>query len=837
MAVWRMHIGALDVEKKRTDRALIAFGALGAAFATAIAYSPGVVSATPAFAAALILAGAAIAGRVSAQRRFQDKKKLEAVRNPIGAVLERAWQAMAGAARTVSAVASAIDLHVVRFASSAIGGLAFANGWLAVRAEEHGATAIPGERLANLASRTRPTARRVAVFVAVALAILLGASFARASGHAVIRTEDGRRGPVELTEQSGAWRGRFVVDNSGAVPLTISRIALREDDAVRAPRGLSVKAEGGGSTATIQPQTSKRIEIEWKPDVEMGPSQVQAHVVLTTSDEEAGEIAIGVHAQLPGPLGPFEGRLLSLLMGLPLLGALVALGIALLFPQGNARAMRIVALAVTLAQVALAVVVVRRFVPDFGHESGNDGLQLVERAMWIRPIGVEWYVGVDGHSVLLLALVSLLGALGVAASRVEREVEAQLGTYLLAIGAATGACVARDLILLVMFVGVAAIASAILIGAAGPKPEIARRASGTMAAFAIVALVAIVLSAVALRSGSTRAFLSDGSTSAHTFAMPELERVAFTRRAGMIAGVPLVELAFVLALVGFGILAGMFPFHAWMPEAAAAAPAPASLLATVIVPRLGMIGLVRVLAQILPEATRWAGTALVALGAITVLHAGACLVAERDLSKAAARFGMLHTGLVLVGIGSVTPQGLAAASAIAFAGGLATALVLLVSAALESRTGERDVEKLGGLVHETPLLAAVGIIGLLGATAVPGTAAFWAALLGVLGAAPTQPVLTLIAAAGVALGAAGAFRLVGGAFFGTVPEHWRRSANLEPFGGKFPDLRTPEAWATGALAVLIVLLGVWPAPMLDVLAGAVRDAVTRANLGPLQLGF
>src|SRR5581483_2664310 len=116
--------------------------------------------------------------------------------------------------------------------------------------------------------------RRIAVFAAVVLAILLGATFARASGRVSLRTEDGRRGPIELVESDGVYHARFVVENTGSSPLSISRVALREDDAVRAARGLSVKVEGGGTTATIPPQTSKRVLVEWKPDPVMGPSQV-----------------------------------------------------------------------------------------------------------------------------------------------------------------------------------------------------------------------------------------------------------------------------------------------------------------------------------------------------------------------------------------------------------------------------------------------------------------------------------------------------------------------------------------------------------------------------------
>jgi NADH-quinone oxidoreductase subunit M len=656
---------------------------------------------------------------------------------------------------------------------------------------------------------------------------------AMAHAHIALHTEDGRRGPTELREEQGRFIGSFIVENDGSEPLSISRVSIREDDAVRAVRGLSAKIQGGAAQTTVPPHDRRTIEVEWKPEAGRAPPQMFSHVVVTSSDESSGEVAMGIHAQRTGPLGPLEGHLLSAIILLPLLGALLALFVALVFPQGQPRAMRAIALGSSFGQVVLVALALRRFAPDFGRTMGNDGLQLIERSIWIRPLGIEWFVALDGHGALFLGMVALVGALSILFAQTPRQVEGHFGVLLATIAAASCAAVARDLALFTFAVAVASMGTCILAGGWSTKP----RAAGTMAVFVLGAIALIVSCVIILRAGSTRTFLVDGSTVAHTFALPELERVSYTRSAGAIAGIPLVEIAVTVALVGFGALGAMFPIHPWLPEAAAAAPSPSSAFVVAIVPRLGALGMVRVLAQVLPEGTRWASTAIVVLGVMTLLHAAACALAETDLARTAARFSIAQTGVILVGIGSATPQGLAGATSMAVAGSLATVLVIFSAGVLEARTGERDASRLGGLLREMPLFAVSAMAGFFGCAALPATAPFWSLLLAVLGAFPTHPVMALFTALGSVVVAAAAFRTIERVFFGSVPQGWRRHAALEPFGGKFPDLRPHEAWTLGTLAVLTVLFGLWPSPMLGVLAGAIRDAVARANLGPLQLGF
>lgn len=663
-----------------------------------------------------------------------------------------------------------------------------------------------------------------------------------------LRAANGTRGPVVLERHDAAWTGTFFVDNLGDAPLVLSRVSPREDDAVRVPQGLTVEVEGASTGASsgsdavflggrVPPGASRKVTVTWTPRPNALP-ELWAHVVVTTGDERAGEVAIGVHAQTATALGPLEGHLLSVLFWLPLLGAFAALALKLGFPQGRPRTARRMACAVALLHLGLAALVVWRFRPDITRLAGNEGLQLVERTRWIRPLAVEWYVGLDGPAALLLVLVAAVGALGALLSaRIERDVEIYFALWLAAIAGATGVAIARDLVLLLVMLGLATLPAAVLVGGWGRRAERARAAAGAAAIALGVGLVLVAACVALLHHGAGRAFLADGSTTAGSFALPELERVSYTRAAGSLGGVPLVISAYVTGLLGFGLLAGIVPLHAWLPAAVAEAPGPVGALLAAVIPRLGLVCMVRVLAGVMPEGSRWAGTATALLGALGALHAASLLLAERDLARACGLVAVAESGIALVGLGSGTPQGLVAVGAIVLGGGIGVATLTFWAGAMDERLGTRDAFAAGGLLGEAPLLALPAAVAFASAMGAPGTAGFWGELLALVGAVGSHPLIATVLGLALALKCAALVRLAGRVLFGETPEAMRRLPALEPFGGKVPELRRHEGWALAPATIALALLGVWPAPMLGMLAGTVRDAVARANLGPLQLGW
>src|SRR5579883_2676604 len=164
-----------------------------------------------------------------------------------------------------------------------------------------------------------------ALLLLALLAFVLAASRADAAPQIALRIPT-PGAPVELLPREGGYAADFVVANTGDAPLTVSRIAIRSDeDDPRAPSRLSVRFEGGGASATIAPGASKTATVRWMPERDPRMRQALGHVVVTSNDERAGEVAVGFRAELAEPLAFFTRHLLGWMIFLPLGGALLAL--------------------------------------------------------------------------------------------------------------------------------------------------------------------------------------------------------------------------------------------------------------------------------------------------------------------------------------------------------------------------------------------------------------------------------------------------------------------------------------------------------------------------------
>ncbi|HEY2509804.1 MAG TPA: hypothetical protein VGI39_03080, partial [Polyangiaceae bacterium] len=171
-----------------------------------------------------------------------------------------------------------------------------------------------------------------------------------------LTTEKGARGPLELEGRDGVYVGEITLANVGNELLTVSRVAIRGDDEdVRAPSHLSAHlTDNTSGTVAIPPGAEKRVVVTWTPDRQARVHQVFAHVVVTSNDEEAGEVAMGVHAEHAGPLSFLTAHLVSLITFLPLAGAL-AIVLMQIFGRGSDRGARGIALGITAAQCVLAL--------------------------------------------------------------------------------------------------------------------------------------------------------------------------------------------------------------------------------------------------------------------------------------------------------------------------------------------------------------------------------------------------------------------------------------------------------------------------------------------------
>ena len=650
---------------------------------------------------------------------------------------------------------------------------------------------------------------------------------AHPGGRIVLSLPNGRAGPLVLTPGQGGWVGTLTIVNAGTEPLVISRVALLGDeDDVRLPTRLAARfVEGAATSATLIPGASKDLVVSWMPDKDPRVRQAFGHVVITSTDEQAGEVAMGFRAQLPNSLGWIGAHALSLLIILPLLVPIVAL-VSRLTGRHDAPLVRQSSIGVGLIEVALALWTYIRFVPEVGRTDGNDGYQLVERFVWVRSLGAEWYLGVDGISVVIVPLAAVLALVAVLVYESDRRSDAYYSALAVLAAGSLGAVLALDLTLVLATWQLVLVASVMLVGGwGGVRGE---RAAAKLGTYGAIGSTAMLAAFVALSRASGRAFLVDGTSVAHTLSIPELSRTSFAAK-GLVLGVPFVEMIWILLIVAVAVATPIVPLHGWLSDVLAEAPPGAAVMVAGVVVAFGPYLLVRVGLGAVPEGARWAASSISALGVLGVVYGALCAMAQNDIRRFVAYTTIANSGACLFGVAALGPQGIAAAVAGMFAHGFAVAILLGFSSALERRVHTGELTRLGGLAAETPLLGAIAAVGIAVSLGVPGLVGFWGPLLSLLGGFVRHPVLALLMAAAFVASAVAHMRVARLCLLGRVHPAWRRSRLLEPFGGHFPDATRPEIIALAPLVALSFVLGVWPAPLLSPIATAVREVSAMAD--------
>ncbi len=637
-----------------------------------------------------------------------------------------------------------------------------------------------------------------------------------APGSIRLTTEDGERGPVVLSPKKGALTGEFIVWNDGAGPLHVSRVALRTDlDDPRLPTHVNVRFTDGSAGGTvIQPHSSKRVAITWAPEAESKLRQAIGHVVLTSTDEVAGETAMAFVATVRGPASFLTTHLLTWLLLLPALGGLVAL-LMHIVGYRESEQLRGVALGTSGLQCVLALVLYMTFNGAVTRVEGNDGFQFVERTVMLRGLAVEYFVGVDGTSVSLVLLTAIVGFVAVVASwgvQTER-LRAHYGLLSLLLAAVMGIFVSLDLCL---FTASWVVMLAALVGLVALATDSAghRGPAGRLTVYAALSVACLLFAVDALHRHSDPTFLADGTRSMHSFAIPELMRVAYNAKHLTLFGYSWVKVVWGALFVAFAVMVPLVPLHRWFVGVVGETSGPATPVALVVaavVVKTGVYGLMRVSLAILPDGSRWAAATVVALGVVNVVYGALSAVFAKDLRRVVGWATVAQVGFCLVGLGSMTREGLAGCLIQMSSHGLVVALLLFLVGALHDRARTSELARLGGLGGPMPLFTAFAGVAMLASAGVPGLPGFWGEILPVFGAFPAERLLAVGAGAG---GVAIAFAFMLAA---------RRVFSGPATEGGLAELGPREVAAVTPLLVLCLALGLFPASFFSLVQGGVSD--------------
>jgi NADH-quinone oxidoreductase subunit M len=490
--------------------------------------------------------------------------------------------------------------------------------------------------------------------------------------------------------------------------------------------------------------------------------------------------------------------LLSLLTFLPAAGA----ALLLLLPRERLSLPGGLAVAVTAADFVLSVLLYARFDP------GEAGMQFVEEAAWIPRLGIQYLLGVDGISLPLILLTTLLGLLVAAASLPwirERAKEYYICLLLLQTGM-LGVFVALDLILFYVFWEAMLLPMYFLIGIWGGP----RRIYATIKFFlyTMAGSVLMLLAIFALY------FAGRAVLPAPSFALPALLGVVVPPEKQT-----WLFLAFALA---FAIKVPMVPFHTWLPDAHVEAPTGGSVILAGVLLKMGTYGFLRFALPLFPDATR-ALLPLVAWLAIAgILYGALVALAQADVKSLVAYSSVSHLGFVMLGIFALNVQGVAGALLQMVNHGLSTGALFLLVGMLYERRHTRMLADFGGLFRVIPVYGGVLLVIALSSIGLPGLNGFVGEFLILAGTFKFWPLYAVLGAAGVVLGAWYMLRMVQQVLFGPV----RHEANRN-----LRDLTVAEVGILAPILLLVVWIGVYPAPFLSVSEASVKALLARVEQG------
>jgi len=287
-------------------------------------------------------------------------------------------------------------------------------------------------------------------------------------------------------------------------------------------------------------------------------------------------------------------------------------------------------------------------------------------------------------------------------------------------------------------------------------------------------------------------------------------------------------LAYGALFIGFAIKIPSFPFHTWLPDAHVEAPTPISVILAGVLLKMGSYGLLRISFPIFPDAMKNFAWELAVLGVISMVYGALVAMAQTDFKKLIAYSSISHMGVVTLGMASMNTQGMTGAVFQMFNHGTITAMLFLIVGVLYDRTHTRGLNDFGGLMDKMPRYAAVMTVAFFAALGLPGLSGFISEAFSLIGAFQTFRTLTIIGVLTIVLTAGYMLWVLQRVFLGPLPEKW---SGLTDMNGREMAMLVP-------LAIIVIVLGIWPSPMLDLmntsvnhLAGLLQNAPAAVMMG------
>jgi NADH-quinone oxidoreductase subunit M len=483
---------------------------------------------------------------------------------------------------------------------------------------------------------------------------------------------------------------------------------------------------------------------------------------------------------------------LTVLGLVPLAGSVLVAAV----PRGREELAKQVALAVSLLVLAGTIAVSLRFEP------GGEQFQFAQRYEWIPAFGVSYAVGVDGIALVLIALVAVLTPVCILASWHDaaggRRREQTYFALLLALETTMiGVFAATDVFLFYVLFEAMLIPMYFIIGSfGGAQRSYAAVKFLLYSLFGGLLMLAAVIGLYVVGPGGPDGFL--------------FQRLASPAVAGAID--PTTQRWLFLGFfIAFAIKAPLWPLHTWLPDAAAEAPPGGATLLVGVLDKVGTFGMLRYCLPLFPEASRWATPAVITLAVIGILYGALVAIGQTDIKRFIAYTSVSHFGFIALGIFAMTTQGQAGSTLYMVNHGFATAGLFLAAGMMISRRGSRLIADYGGMQRVAPILAGVFLVAGLATLGLPGLSTFVSEFLVLAGTFTRYREAAVLAALGIILASVYVLLVYQRTMTGPVT---RDTENLR-------DLGPREAWVVAPVVAILLVLGFYPKPVLDVINPAV----------------
>jgi len=494
----------------------------------------------------------------------------------------------------------------------------------------------------------------------------------------------------------------------------------------------------------------------------------------------------------------FSG-LLTLLVFLPALFALVV-G---LIPKDNTQAIKTVALAGTLAALAVSVYAYAQYAPH------GPQFQLVDMTSWIPSLHINYFLGMDGISLLMVVMTTVIFpfAVGVSFKEINTRSREFYAWMLVMETAVLGVFLSLNLVLYYLFWEGMLIPMYFIIGIWGGQ----RRVYATVKFFlyTMAGSMVMLVSIMAL-------YILGGST---TFDLPALQQHV-GKASGLFSGKQLTDiLLFVGFFLAFGIKAPIFPFHSWVPDAYAEAPTGGTIVLVAL--KMGLYGFIRFCLPLFPFAVKACAPVIIVLAVIGVIYAALVAAMQTDLKRLLAYSSISHIGVIMLGIFALTSIGLSGAVVQMVSHTITTGALFILVAALYARRQSYQIGDFGGLTAVMPMFTVVFLIATLSSVALPLTSGFTGELLLLMGSFQTHPWAASFATTAAIWSVVYMLWMFQRVMYGKLDNDANKS---------LPDMTRGEKWALIPLVVLIFVLGVTPTPItLDKVGPSVAKVMTQTQ--------